>query len=189
MAKAVRVRRRRHAEARRPVPWPRRRAADAGTLRGRRCTSTAAVDAARRAADRAQPLGDAPDAHGAARGAGRRTCSRRARWSRRTPALRLLAHPAADAGESSRRSSAWSTPKIRANHATEVHHMDMQEALDFGAMALFGEKYGDACACCASATRRPSCAAARTSRAPATSACSRSSPKAASPPACAASRR
>ena len=33
--------------------------------------------------------------------------------------------------------------EIRSNHATEVHHMDMQQALDFGAMALFGEKYGD----------------------------------------------
>ncbi|HVR82255.1 MAG TPA: alanine--tRNA ligase [Luteimonas sp.] len=33
--------------------------------------------------------------------------------------------------------------EIRANHAAEVQHMDMQEALDFGAMALFGEKYGE----------------------------------------------
>jgi len=33
--------------------------------------------------------------------------------------------------------------EIRRNHAAEVHHMDMQEALDFGAMALFGEKYGE----------------------------------------------
>ena len=33
--------------------------------------------------------------------------------------------------------------QIRANHAAEVHHMDMQQALDFGAMALFGEKYGE----------------------------------------------
>ncbi|GAA3922841.1 alanine--tRNA ligase [Luteimonas lutimaris] len=32
---------------------------------------------------------------------------------------------------------------IRANHAAEVHQMGMQEALDFGAMALFGEKYGE----------------------------------------------
>ena len=33
--------------------------------------------------------------------------------------------------------------EVRANHATEIHHMGMQDALDFGAMALFGEKYGD----------------------------------------------
>ena len=32
---------------------------------------------------------------------------------------------------------------IRANFEAEVHQMDMQEALDFGAMALFGEKYGE----------------------------------------------
>lgn len=33
--------------------------------------------------------------------------------------------------------------QVRANHAVEVHSMGMQEALDFGAMALFGEKYGE----------------------------------------------
>jgi alanyl-tRNA synthetase len=33
--------------------------------------------------------------------------------------------------------------QIRANHAAEVHHMAMQEALEFGAIALFGEKYGE----------------------------------------------
>ncbi len=33
--------------------------------------------------------------------------------------------------------------EIRNNHAAEVHNMGMQEALEFGAMALFGEKYGD----------------------------------------------
>ncbi len=32
---------------------------------------------------------------------------------------------------------------IRANHASDIRHMGMQEALDFGAMALFGEKYGE----------------------------------------------
>lgn len=33
--------------------------------------------------------------------------------------------------------------QVRANNAAEVHTMAMQEALDFGAMALFGEKYGE----------------------------------------------
>ncbi|QYR52418.1 alanine--tRNA ligase [Lysobacter soyae] len=33
--------------------------------------------------------------------------------------------------------------EVRANHEGEVHNMGMQEALDFGAMALFGEKYGE----------------------------------------------
>ncbi|KAB8315382.1 alanine--tRNA ligase [Tolypothrix campylonemoides VB511288] len=33
--------------------------------------------------------------------------------------------------------------EIRRNHAAEIHEMAMQEALDFGALALFGEKYGD----------------------------------------------
>ena len=33
--------------------------------------------------------------------------------------------------------------EVRANHEGEVRHMAMQEALDFGALALFGEKYGE----------------------------------------------
>lgn len=33
--------------------------------------------------------------------------------------------------------------QIRANHPVEIRHMYMQEALDFGALALFGEKYGE----------------------------------------------
>ena len=33
--------------------------------------------------------------------------------------------------------------EIRRNVEVEVHQMNMQEALDFGAMALFGEKYGE----------------------------------------------
>ncbi|MBS0226000.1 MAG: alanine--tRNA ligase [Proteobacteria bacterium] len=33
--------------------------------------------------------------------------------------------------------------EVRANHEGEVRQMAMQDALDFGAMALFGEKYGE----------------------------------------------
>ena len=33
--------------------------------------------------------------------------------------------------------------EVRANHAVDIRQMDMQEALDYGAMALFGEKYGE----------------------------------------------
>ena len=33
--------------------------------------------------------------------------------------------------------------QVRTNNTVEVHNMGMQEALDFGAMALFGEKYGE----------------------------------------------
>ncbi len=33
--------------------------------------------------------------------------------------------------------------EIRRNAEAEVHHMNMREALDFGALALFGEKYGE----------------------------------------------
>ncbi|GAB3749902.1 alanine--tRNA ligase [Lysobacter olei] len=46
---------------------------------------------------------------------------------------------AAELAEIERRVNA----EIRRNHEAEVRHMGMQDALDFGAMALFGEKYGD----------------------------------------------
>ena len=46
---------------------------------------------------------------------------------------------AAELAEVERRVNA----QVRANHEGEVRHMGMQDALDFGAMALFGEKYGE----------------------------------------------
>ncbi len=46
---------------------------------------------------------------------------------------------AAELAEIERRVNA----EVRANHEGEVRHMAMQEALDFGAIALFGEKYGE----------------------------------------------
>ncbi len=46
---------------------------------------------------------------------------------------------AAELAEIERRVNA----EVRANHEGEIRHMAMQDALDFGAMALFGEKYGE----------------------------------------------
>jgi alanyl-tRNA synthetase len=46
---------------------------------------------------------------------------------------------AAELAEIERRVNA----EVRANHEGEIRHMAMQDALDFGAIALFGEKYGE----------------------------------------------
>ncbi len=46
---------------------------------------------------------------------------------------------AAELAEIERRVNA----EVRANHEGEIRHMGMQDALDFGAIALFGEKYGE----------------------------------------------
>ncbi len=46
---------------------------------------------------------------------------------------------AAELAEIERRVNA----EIRANHEADIRQMNMQEALDLGAMALFGEKYGE----------------------------------------------
>ena len=54
-----------------------------------------------------------------------------------------FSHFQAIPGEDLARIEAMVNAEIRRNAEAEVHHMNMQEALDFGAMALFGEKYGD----------------------------------------------
>jgi alanyl-tRNA synthetase len=85
---------------------------------------------------------------------------------------------------------------IRQNIPAETKLMTPQDAIDAGAVALFGEKYGDEVRVLTLGRSltddkppiRSSCAAAPTWPAPATSPCSRSCPRPASPPACAASR-
>ena len=47
------------------------------------------------------------------------------------------------ADEDLRRIERMVNEEIRRNVAAEVHNMGMQEAIEFGAMALFGEKYGE----------------------------------------------
>jgi alanyl-tRNA synthetase len=47
------------------------------------------------------------------------------------------------ADEDLRRIERMVNEEVRRNVAAEVHNMGMQEAIEFGAMALFGEKYGE----------------------------------------------
>ena len=87
--------------------------------------------------------------------------------------------------------------RIRENTEVTTRLMTPEAAVAEGAMALFGEKYGDevrvvsmgGAEAATSPAGRSSCAAARMCGAPAISACSASWPKARSAPACAGSRR
>jgi hypothetical protein len=75
--------------------------------------------------------------------------------------------------------------EILANAAAQARVMDIESAQKTGAMMLFGEKYGETCACSTSA-QAASCAVVHTSKPQATLVCSKSSPRAAWPLACVA---
>ena len=54
-----------------------------------------------------------------------------------------FSHPEAVTDEELRRIEHLVNARIRANEPAEIRHMGYDEAMEFGAMALFGEKYGD----------------------------------------------
>ena len=150
---------------------------------------TASVDAGARAPHHAQPLGHPPDAQGAARSAGQHVQQKGSLVDPDKTRFDFV-HTAAD--DRRARSARWkrsSTPRSSPIPPTQARVMPIEEAQKTGAMMLFGEKYGDEVRVldigifARTVRRHPR------ESAPATSACSRSWRKAASPPACAASRR
>jgi alanyl-tRNA synthetase len=54
-----------------------------------------------------------------------------------------FAHDQPVSADELRRIEAMVNARVRHNDAADIRHMGYQEAIDFGAMALFGEKYGD----------------------------------------------
>ena len=94
--------------------------------------------------DDAKPHRDPPAARRAARAARRPTCARRARAVRPDKLRFDFTHGAALTPRgAARRSRTASTSWIKASRPVRAMQMARDEAEELGAMALFGEKYGD----------------------------------------------
>jgi alanyl-tRNA synthetase len=179
------VRSRRHPEDPGRRVRPPRRAA-VGRAEGRRHRRRASRRSQARA-HHPQPLGHPPDAQGPARSA------RFATWQQKGSLVDPdktrfdFSHNAPVTAEQIAEVEQIVNREILQNHATKAQHMSFDDAVKHGAMALFGEKYGDEVRVLDIGSSKELCGGVHVT-APATSACSRSSPKAASLPASAAYR-
>ena len=154
------------------------------------------VDAERRDRDPRQPQRDPPAPRRAAQPA-RRPCHAEGQPGRARPLpLRFLAPQGAEPRRRSPQIEADVNAEIRANEPVGTRLMTPDDAVAAGAMALFGEKYGDEVRVLSDGPRhRPALFGRAVRRHPCQTRtgdiaiCSRSSPKARSPPASAGSRR
>jgi hypothetical protein len=137
--------------------------------------------------DSAEPQRDALCTRRCARCSARTSC-RRARWWRPIACASISRTPSRCRNANSKRSSGSSTPRSAPTGPRKYGTCLTTPRSSRARWRCSAKSTATRCACCASGTFRPSSAAARTWRAPATSACSASPTRVASPPASAASK-